>query len=341
MKADINGKCPYHLNIVLQVSASSFTSAKKANPENGGNCPRCEEEHALKMEKMRLDLAQARINDGPSTHPPPPSSGGGGAGQVFPRKLVAFVERADLSAETTDAVLGHLCNNLGATEVSDLNGLEEEDQEALLKLVPKLKKKAFQTLLTEAASGGGSQKGAEAKKVAAAEKEEECIAKEEVRCKTYADGATYVGAFNEAGQIEGQGTYTWASGAKYVGAWKAGKQEGQGTYTFADGAKYVGAWKAGKQEGQGTYTFADGAKYVGAWKAGKQEGQGTYTFADGAKYVGAWKAGLKEGEGTFTFANGDKYVGAWKAGLKEGQGTYTYASGTVYHAGKWKADNPV
>jgi hypothetical protein len=51
---------------------------------------------------------------------------------------VAFVEPAGLSAETTNAVLGYLCNNLGATEVGDLKDTEEEDQEALLELVPKL-----------------------------------------------------------------------------------------------------------------------------------------------------------------------------------------------------------
>ena len=31
------------------------------------------------------------------------------------------------------------------------------------------------------------------------------------------------------------GTYTWASGDKYVGGYKDGKQHGQGTYTYANG----------------------------------------------------------------------------------------------------------
>ena len=37
--------------------------------------------------------------------------------------------------------------------------------------------------------------------------------------------------------INGYGTYTWASGNKYVGEWKDGKQHGQGIFTFANGDK--------------------------------------------------------------------------------------------------------
>ena len=45
--------------------------------------------------------------------------------------------------------------------------------------------------------------------------------------------------------------------------------EGQGTYTFPDGAKYVGQYKNNKREGQGTATFPDGKKLIGEWKDGK------------------------------------------------------------------------
>ncbi len=33
---------------------------------------------------------------------------------------------------------------------------------------------------------------------------------------------------------------------------------GQGTYTYADGEKYVGEWKDGKRYGRGTLTKPDG-----------------------------------------------------------------------------------
>jgi len=94
----------------------------------------------------------------------------------------------------------------------------------------------------------------------------------------------------------GQGTYNWVSGSKYVGEYKDGKRNGQGTFTWADGEKYVGEWKDGKRNGQGTYTWANGNKYVGEYKDGKRNGQGTKTYTNGAKYEGEWKDGKFVGE---------------------------------------------
>src|SRR5438477_7261491 len=65
----------------------------------------------------------------------------------------------------------------------------------------------------------------------------------------------------------------------------------QGTFTFASGDKYIGDFQDGKYHGQGIATYADGRKYVGDFKDGKRNGQGTYTAADGTKYVGEWKDG--------------------------------------------------
>ena len=41
----------------------------------------------------------------------------------------------------------------------------------------------------------------------------------------------------------GYGTYTWASGSKYVGEWKDGKSHGQGTLSMLDGTVYKGIWE--------------------------------------------------------------------------------------------------
>ena len=46
--------------------------------------------------------------------------------------------------------------------------------------------------------------------------------------------------------INGQGTFTWESGDKYVGEWKDGLQHGQGTFIFANGTVDKGIWENGE-----------------------------------------------------------------------------------------------
>ena len=81
----------------------------------------------------------------------------------------------------------------------------------------------------------------------------------------------------------GQGTYTFASGNKYVGEYKDGKQHGQGTFTWTNGNKYIGEWKDGKQHGQGTLTWSDGTTSYGPFKNDKRHGTHEYTYPDGTK----------------------------------------------------------
>ena len=113
------------------------------------------------------------------------------------------------------------------------------------------------------------------------------------------------------------GTYTYASGNKYVGEWKDDKMHGQGTYTYANGDQYVGAFKDDKMHGQGTYTWGSGPNYqdvyVGEFKDNKKHGQGTYTWGSGPNYqdvyVGGFKDDMYHGQGTYTWADGDQEVG--------------------------------
>ena len=71
----------------------------------------------------------------------------------------------------------------------------------------------------------------------------------------------------------GQGTYIWTNGDKYVGEWKDGKRNGQGTYTWGsgewEGEKYVGEFKGNKQNGDGVYFDAFGKVSQGLWKDGE------------------------------------------------------------------------
>ncbi len=145
------------------------------------------------------------------------------------------------------------------------------------------------------------------------------------------------------------GTYTWASGNKYVGEFKDGKANGQGTYTWANGDKYVGEWKDNKLHGQGTFTFANGNKYVGEYKDNNMHGQGVETHHQ-YQYVGQFKDSMYHGQGTWTVSEdfthyidqneinskkGDRYVGEWAHGLIQGSGIYYHADGRV-EEGYWK-----
>lgn len=119
----------------------------------------------------------------------------------------------------------------------------------------------------------------------------------------------------------GQGTYVYFGGKKYVGGFKDGKRHGQGTFTISGVRKYVGEWENDLPNGQGTFTFPNGKKYEGEFKDGEYHGQGTFTFSDGSKHVGDWKNGKLNGQGTFTYPDGRTHVGGWKNGKRLAQGT--------------------
>ena len=68
---------------------------------------------------------------------------------------------------------------------------------------------------------------------------------------------------------DGQGTFAWSDGKKYVGEFKEGKRKGQGTFTWPSGTKYVGEFKNGKMHGKGILTSPDGKKYAGEFKNNK------------------------------------------------------------------------
>ena len=126
----------------------------------------------------------------------------------------------------------------------------------------------------------------------------------------------------------GQGTYIWASGEKYVGDWKDGKNNGQGTYTWPDGRKYVGEFKDGLLNGQGTYTWPNGEKYVGDWKDGEHNGQGTFITTDGFSYEGDFKEKNVDDIKHFLISSsGTRYDGVITRGTKEsGFGIFTVKS---------------
>lgn len=169
----------------------------------------------------------------------------------------------------------------------------------------------------------------------------------------------------------GQGTFLYPSGAKYIGNFKNGEIHGVGVCYYTDGSKFSGEWKNRYPDGKGTKTYPDGTKRTGQWKKGKpvdaagnvleeyiaakkeeqqddgtniqsgclsgdcKNGSGVFAYPDGSKYEGHFLNNKFDGDGTFYFANNDKYVGQFKENYPHGTGTRFHADGSVEN-GEWR-----
>ena len=85
------------------------------------------------------------------------------------------------------------------------------------------------------------------------------VLKEE--CK-FIEGAND-GELIEADCKNGQGSFTWTNGTKYVGEYQDNLPHGQGIYTSSDGIIYEGELKENLLSGKGTLRWTNGNKYVG------------------------------------------------------------------------------
>ena len=164
----------------------------------------------------------------------------------------------------------------------------------------------------------------------------------------------------------GQGTYLYPSGAKYIGDFQGGRMHGQGICYYSDKSQYQGAWKNGYPDGKGTKTLLSGQEWTGLWRKGQpvnREGQatslleapttyqlpekmaskaagegcvmgdcingyGTYIYrGHSAKYTGHFKRELPHGKGKIQYENGDYYEGEWSNGSFSGQGALVLKTG--------------
>ncbi len=74
---------------------------------------------------------------------------------------------------------------------------------------------------------------------------------------------------------------------------------GEGTYVYKDGTKYIGAFKSGKAHGTGTCYYSNGDKYTGQWAGHDFNGKGTLKKKSGKVLAGVWQRGkLIAREGT-------------------------------------------
>ncbi|MGB3546476.1 MAG: caspase family protein [Saprospiraceae bacterium] len=120
----------------------------------------------------------------------------------------------------------------------------------------------------------------------------------------YANGDYYQGNF-AAGLQHGSGTLVHADQSKAAlsGRWEKGEfypqgresgclsrdcTDGNGTYVYPSGDRYVGGFRNGQMDGRGTITYKDGSSYEGQFLAGKFHGLGVYRTPDGRLYDGEW-----------------------------------------------------
>ncbi|KFQ45714.1 Radial spoke head 1, partial [Nestor notabilis] len=135
----------------------------------------------------------------------------------------------------------------------------------------------------------------------------------------------------EHGLRNGQGTYRFKNGARYIGTYLRNKKHGQGTFFYPDGSKYEGDWVDDQRHGHGQYTYANGDTYTGEWFNHYRHGQGTYVYKDtGSKYVGGWVNGNQEGEAELIYLN-HRFQGRFSNGKPVGRGKYVFDFGCEQH----------
>ena len=104
----------------------------------------------------------------------------------------------------------------------------------------------------------------------------------------FSDGEWYEGGWDEAGRMDGHGTFHLANGNVYNGSFKDGQPDGRGAVVCADGTVFKGEWRAGYVEGHGSVQYVGGHHSSSLYRAGKF---GTPVFTGGILQRGRlWSA---------------------------------------------------
>lgn len=123
--------------------------------------------------------------------------------------------------------------------------------------------------------------------------------------KTYADGRTFIGEFQNNAPSKGRMTYPNTSYcSQYDGEIVNGKRHGYGFMTYADGRTFMGHFQ-NNAPSNGCMTYKDKSDYEGEILNDKRHGHGAMTYSDGSPgfqahgaYVsGEWVDGRFEGNG--------------------------------------------
>lgn len=183
-----------------------------------------------------------------------------------------------------------------------------------------------------------------------------------VRRGDWRDGS-FFGACAAGDCVNGEGTYLFATGARFVGNYQDGKWHGlgrmlgptgqvereglwlddhyvgrcvrgdckDGVGRLEDGASsYEGAFKAWKPHGQGKLVQVNGKVFDGAFENGAPHGRTTIRFPDGGYYEGNVAKGVRHGQGYQEYPDGTKFRGTFSDEQPRGSGELTRPDGTVY-----------
>ncbi len=153
--------------------------------------------------------------------------------------------------------------------------------------------------------------------------------------------------------IDGTGTYSYPSGAKYIGDFQKGKMNGWGMCTYSNGSIYKGEWKNGYPHGKGKKVLANEKEWSGVWVKGRAldnrgntidieallngaaKNKKDALMAKNANGEGCIAGNCTDGQGVYVYKNHSaRYEGSFQSEQAHGKGTIYYANGDVY-VGDW------
>ena len=100
------------------------------------------------------------------------------------------------------------------------------------------------------------------------------------------------------GKPHGNGQFTWANGAVYIGSFEDGVKSGFGRWRSDRtplATCFEGNFKNDMKHGQGMYVWASGNVYRGEYKCDERDGFGEMRWKDGSVYVGQWVKNVQHG----------------------------------------------
>lgn len=145
----------------------------------------------------------------------------------------------------------------------------------------------------------------------------------------YDNGDQLKGTFDN-GEINGEATYTYASGTVLVGPHRQNVAHGLCKVTQPDGSEEECLFSEGDYLASGPFgKLGKTVSYVGQIRDGKGNGYGMARFPDGTFYIGEIKDDHRWGIGWEEDASG-VYVGSFIKGFRHGDGMLTDKNGDTY-----------